>query len=102
MKHFHKEVSLNNNFLSPKYILVEGFDQHDYYGIQIAEMSGIPLEIIHFAMDIKKEIQQQVQFDVNTSKFDLGQKLFHLHENKLQMDQVMSYLQYLKQMYFEE
>ena len=101
VRQYHMEVSLMNNLLHPTYVLVEGFDQHDYYGIQIAEMSGIPLDIIHSALELKKKIQHHVQFDVNTSKFDLGQKLLSLKDNKLQQDQLVSYLNYLKQMYFE-
>ncbi|BFU19019.1 DNA mismatch repair protein mutS, putative [Entamoeba histolytica HM-1:IMSS-B] len=102
VRQFHMEVALNDHGLCPKYKLTEGFDENDYYGIQIAEMAGFPLSIIQNAIEIKKNIQKDTTQQFNTAKYDLGQKLIALKDSQLDQSNLRAYLKYLKQMFLEE
>lgn len=102
VREYHMEVLLENGFLHPTYLLAEGFNNDNYYGIQIAETAGFPHELIEDAINIKSKRKEEKDRDINTAKYDLGQKLLALKDSHLDQTNLRAYLKYLKQIYFEE
>ncbi|KAL7714614.1 DNA mismatch repair proteins mutS family domain-containing protein [Entamoeba marina] len=102
VREYHMDVQLNDRALCPRYILTEGYCNVDYYGIRIAEMAGFPQEIIEKAFDLKRKIQGNQPQKLNTSKYDLSQKLISLKNSKLKEGDIRAYLQYLRNQYVEE